>query len=117
VIRQGEIRKFYSPDGQVFTVVVLTSDSFNEQYAPLIAPLMQRGAPDLPPALVKLHDTDSISGVVDLREMGTSSWGRLDGDKPIGTVTGITMMALRQAVNDLLVDLEDGELPSDRPEL
>jgi hypothetical protein len=102
VIRQGEIRTL-DFGGAVFTVVIVSGDSFNATAAPLVAPIVQRGLPDLPPVLLQLHDADPYKGVIDIRELASSAGGKLSAE-PSGSVIGETMSRIRRAVVAIVED-------------
>lgn len=101
--RQGEVRHL-EYGSTVFTVVVISNDSWNSLYPPIVAPIKQRGLPDLPPAFVALNaEADPFKGVVDITDLTSSSGGAL-ADDVLGTVIGATMNRIRQAVTDVVDD-------------
>jgi mRNA-degrading endonuclease toxin of MazEF toxin-antitoxin module len=97
--RQGEIRSF-AAGSVVTTVVVISSDAWNEHLPPLIAPV-RRGRVDFPPAVLGMHESDSYGGAVYLRYLGSAATGTL-GDEVLGRLSGLTMQRIRAALAEIV---------------
>lgn len=95
-MRQGEIRPLHT-GGRSLRVLIVSGDQYNQRSAPWVAPV--RRAPDLPPGLVGLHESDPLAGAADLRRIVAVD--AADLGEPVGIIGGHTMSRVRQAVADI----------------
>jgi hypothetical protein len=90
---QGEV--YPHPTATHYRMVIVSSNGFNELFAPWACPLQRGGERGSDPYLVALADVDPVGGFVDV--------GRLTRLRPtgasVGMLTGATMHRVRDAIH------------------